>query len=259
MQPSRRHEEIVSVLQRAGEMSVEALAEQLKVSRETIRRDLARLDEAGRVRKFHGGARAVPVAGASEKEGPFAQRMAQNVEAKRRIARAAGRLLAPDDAVFIDTGSTTVFLAEVLAELRSLVIITNSPKIASTVASNGTHKIFLIGGAYGADAGETLGPLALEQIVKFRARCVMLTIGAIDASCIMDYDLQEAEVAKAMIERAERTIVLADHDKFERRAVFEVAPLTAIDTLITDARPSALMTGALAEAGVNLIVAEENG
>lgn len=260
MQPPLRHEAIVALLARSGEMTVEALAEHLDVSRETVRRDLARLDADGRLRRFHGGAKAVSVAAAAlEKEWPFAQRMAQNAAAKKAIARAAAQLFQPDDSLFIDTGSTTIAFAEALAARQSLVTITNSPRIAATLAGNHSHTVFLIGGAYGADAGESLGPLALEQVGKFRARHAVLTIGAVDLSCIMDFDLQEAEIAKAMIERADHVTVLADSSKFDRRAVFEVAPLSRIDTLVTDIQPSDPMARAIAAAGVQLIVTDSGG
>lgn len=259
MHPSQRHEKIVSLLSKMGEISVEGFAEQLGVSKETIRRDLSRLDAIGQVRKFHGGARSVALAMAgAEKEGPFAQRMAQNFDAKRRIAEAAGRLFKPGDSLFIDTGSTTIAMAESLAKLTSLVIITNSPRIAATVAVNNSHKVFLIGGAYSADAGESVGPLAMEQITKFRADHVVLTIGAIDATCVMDFDLHEAEMAKAMIERADRITVLADSSKFERRAVFEVAPIAKVDRIVTEMQPSDQMARALKSAGVSLVIAGDS-
>lgn len=255
LQPSERRDRIVALLTRTGEMTVEALADALEMSRETIRRDLTLLDAAGKLRKFHGGARPTTVpAGTMEKEGPFAQRLAQNAEAKRKLARAACRLFQPGDSLFIDTGSTTVALAEALAGLDGLVVVTNAPRIAATLAVNPSHRLFLIGGAYGADAGESLGPLALEQIGKFRARHAVLTVGALDTMSIMDFDLQEAEIAKAMIERADRVTVLADHSKFDRRAVFEVAPLSRIDTLVTDTPPSDVMARALATAGVEVIL-----
>lgn len=251
---SSRHEDIIALLAASGEMTVEELAERLDVSRETVRRDLARLDAGGRLRRFHGGARAV--SGVEfEKEWPFAQRMAQNAAGKKRIAAAARELFQPEDSLFIDTGSTTVAFAEALTAHTALVAITNSPRIAATLAGNHSHKVFLLGGAYGADAGESLGPLALEQIGKFRARHAVLTVGAIDQTCVMDFDLQEAEVAKAMIERADRVTVLADHSKFDRGAVFEVAPLGRIHRVVTDLPPSEAMGRALAAAGIELIVA----
>ncbi|QFR34432.1 DeoR/GlpR family DNA-binding transcription regulator [Ancylobacter sp. TS-1] len=260
MQPTSRHEVILALVARSGEASVEVLARELGVSHETVRRDLSRLDTAGRLRRFHGGARAIGVpvavpAAVTEKEWPFAQRMAQNAAGKARIAAAASALFQPDDSLFVDTGSTTVAFAEALAGRPPLVVITNAPRIAATLAGHG-HKVFLIGGAYGADAGESLGPLALEQIGKFRARHAVLTVGAIDQTCMMDFDLQEAEVAKAMIERADRVTVLADHSKFDRRAVFEVAPLAAIHTLVTDQPPSEPMGRALTAAGVELVAVE---
>lgn len=237
-------------------MTVEQLAARLGVSKETIRRDLIRLDVSGRLKKFHGGARAAALPGAvAGKESPFALRMAQNREAKQRIAAAAAGLFRTDDALFIDTGSTTVAMAEVLAGLQPLVVITNSPRIAATVAANDRHKVFLLGGAYGADAGESLGPLALEQIAKFRVRHAVLTVGAIDTGCIMDFDLQETEVARAMIGRADSVTVLADHSKFDRRAVFDIAPLSAVATVVTDTPPAERIREAFDRAGVELIVA----
>lgn len=255
---SSRHEDIIALLAASGELSVEDLAERLAVSRETVRRDLARLEAGGHLRRYHGGARSLAAGAEPETEWPFAQRMAQNAAGKKRIALAARALFGAEDSLFIDTGSTTIAFAEALAACPSLVAITNAPRIAATLAANHSHKVFLLGGAYGADAGESLGPLALEQIGKFRARHAVLTIGAVDAHCVMDFDLQEAEVAKAMIERADRVTVLADHSKFDRRAVFEVAPLARIHRLVTDLSPAEPMRRALAEAGVELIVADRD-
>lgn len=255
MRPSQRHDEITALLHQSGVMTVEELAGRLDVSRETIRRDLAKLDTDGRIRKYHGGARTTGPGMEAQKEGPFATRMAENHDGKRKIAAAAASLLAPEDSLFIDTGSTTVAMADELAKKQSLVVVTNSHRIAASVSVNPAHKVFLIGGAYAVDAGETLGPLALEQILKFRARYAIITVGAVDAYSLMDFDLQEAEMAKAMIERADKLIVVADHTKTDKRAVFEVAPLAAIDFLVTDRPLSQQLAASLAAANVEVIVA----
>lgn len=257
MRPSKRHDEIAALLNVAGEMSVEDLANKLQVSRETIRRDLSKLDADGRLKKFHGGARACAAVNLHlEKEGPFSLRMAQNHNAKKRIAVAAGRLLKPGDSIFVDTGSTTVVLAEELAKLDSLIIITNSPRIAATVSTNPSHQVFLLGGVYGVDAGETLGPLALEQITKFHARYAIITVGAINASSIMDFDIQETEIAKAMISRADKLITLADHSKFDKRAVFEVAPISKIHFVVTDKPLSPALAPSFNDAIVEIIISD---
>jgi hypothetical protein len=118
VRPADRHEKIVRLVHKAGEIGVDELAQTLSASRETIRRDLSNLDAMGRLKKFHGGARVRSTPSVEPAvEGPFALRMAENLTAKRRIAYAAARLLAPGDSVFIDTGTTTLILAEALVDL----------------------------------------------------------------------------------------------------------------------------------------------
>lgn len=256
MRPADRHNEIVKLVHKLGEMSVDDLADILSVSRETIRRDLSQLDGAGRIRKFHGGARIVsPAPADAQGEGPFALRMAENLPAKRDIARVASELFEAGDSLFIDTGTTTVILADILAENAPLVAITNSTKIAATIATNAGHTVFLIGGEYGADACEALGPLAIEQIRKFRARHAVLTVAAVDENMVMDFDVRETEIARAMIEQAEEVTILADSSKFGKRGLFEVAPLAAVTRLVTDQPPPPRLADALAAAGIRVIIA----
>ena len=256
MRPADRHTEIVKLVHKRGEVSVDDLADILSVSRETIRRDLSQLDADGRIRKFHGGARlAQPVPADSQGEGPFALRMAENLSAKREIARVASELFPKGQSLFIDTGTTTQILADVLADVEPLVIITNSTKIAATVSANGEHTVFLIGGEYEADACENLGPLAIEQIRKFRARHVVLTVAAVDETMVMDFNLRETEVARAMIEQAEEVTILADSSKFGKRGLFEVASLSAVTRLVTDVPPPRHLAQAMSDAGIRVIVA----
>ncbi|TYC58279.1 DeoR/GlpR transcriptional regulator [Rhodobacterales bacterium] len=257
MRPRERQQEIELLVNRRGHVTVDDLAEKLTVSRETIRRDLASLQKKGRVRKCHGGARSVDAVPQQElTESPFAQRLVQNAPGKQAMAAMTERLFAPGDTLFIDTGSTTFAVAESLASIPSLLVITNSPRIASVICSRGNGKVFLIGGAYSAEVGENLGPLAIEQIEKFHTRHTVLTVGAIGPRGVMDFDLQEAEIARAMIARSEMITVFADHTKFDKQAVFEVAPLSSIARVVTDRRPGEAMCQALKEAGVDLLVAD---
>ena len=257
MRPKERRPEILALVNRLGLVTVEDLSEKLGVSRETVRRDLTALEATGSIRKYHGGARALDNRSVSDDvESPFDQRMIHNTDGKRAIAEATSQLFQRGDTIFIDTGSTTLAVAESLSRIPSLLVITNSPKIAAIIAGNGSSKVFLIGGAYGVEPAESLGPLALEQIAKFRAQHAILTVGAIDTAGVMNFDLQEAEVARAIIDRVETVTVVADHTKFGRRAVFEVAPLSRISRIITDKTPVKEICNAIDAAGALLIVAE---
>ena len=260
MKSNKRHQAILHRLDQTERVSVEDLAAETGASRETIRRDLTQLDRAGLLRKVHGGAiRASATAAAPSLnpvvEGPFHARMEQNVAAKRAIARTAAALLRPGDSLFVDTGSTTLYFAEALAGLKSLTVITNSGVVAGLAAQGEGASVYQIGGEFRPGGQESLGAMALQQIAEMRAAHVVLTVGSVDAGGIMDFDLQEAQVAKEMIARAAQVTVLADHSKFLSPAVFPVADLTQVTRIVTDAVPEGFAEVAKAQ-GVEVIIAE---
>lgn len=259
MKPAARREAILQLVDTLGEVHVDELSRRFDTSRETIRRDLNDLDAKGRVRKFHGGARkAGEVSDMRLLEGPFDARMATLTREKAAIGRRAADLFEEGAVIFVDTGSTTIAFARALARSRGLTVITNSPDIAGLLARpEGRHRLYLLGGEVALDGRETLGALAIEQLRQFKAQHAVLTIGGMTGGEIMDYDLRETELARAMVERAERVTVLADHSKLDRAAVFEVASLSKVDRLVTDRAPSPQMGAALAAAGVEVIIADE--
>ena len=256
MRPAARREVILRVLEEIGEVTVEELAERFGASRETVRRDLSDLDIGGHIRKFHGGARALKPKEASLYENEFDARMNERKAEKAAIARQAASLFAEGSVLFIDTGSTTIAFAEALARRRNMTVITNSPQIARVLAkAEMRHRVYLLGGEVAAEGRETLGAMAIAQTAFFKAEHVVLTVGAITTTAIMDYDLRETEMARAMIAQAQSVTVLADHDKLGRPAVFEVAGLTEVTRLVTDSPPTLEMATALAAAGVDVILA----
>ena len=187
-------------------------------------------------------------------EGPFRDRMTANAAAKMRIAQAAARLFSPGETLFVDTGSTTVFFAEIISKISGLTIITNSVEIARIISlGTGGRKVFLIGGEFCGDNRETVGSLAVAQISAFRAHHAVLTIGALDTRVgAMDYNIEEAQVARAMIDQAERVTVLADSSKFDHIAAFEVCPLSRIGTLVCEETPKDGLAQSLQAAGVRV-------
>ncbi len=257
MKPAARREAIVQLVEDCGEVHVDALSEQFETSRETIRRDLNELDSAGRIRKFHGGARkTASFTDSGLTEGPFDARMVTMTAEKTAIGRCAAELFDEGAVIFVDTGSTTIAFARARARRRGLTVITTSPEIAGLLARpEGHHRLYLLGGEIAAEGRETLGALAIEQLGRFKAEHVVLTIGGMTRGEIMDYDLRETEMARAMVARGAKLTVLADHTKLDRAAMFEVAALSAVDRLVTDRAPEPEMADALAEAGVEVVIA----
>ncbi|WP_181701642.1 DeoR/GlpR family DNA-binding transcription regulator [Chthonobacter albigriseus] len=250
MRPRQRQARIAEIIWHKGQMSVDALAHTFDVSVETIRRDLGQLAEGGLLQKVHGGAKRLRL----HAEGSFQERMAENAQAKRTIAAKMLRLVEPGDTVFIDTGSTTLACAEALSGVERLTVITNSVAIAQVFgASQAGTTVYLLGGAYGNDNGQTVGPLVLDQIQEFQADHAILTVAAIDPAVgAMDSNFDEAQVARAMIGHARNVFVAANLTKFGRKAAFRVCRLEEVDVVVTDGAPDQAHATALAAAGVEI-------
>ena len=249
----KRQLKIIDTLRKQKRATVDELAKLFNISRETIRRDLTQLANTGKIQKIHGGAILPSVFG----EGSFQQRMSDNGDAKTRIASQAVKLFAAGETLFIDTGSTTLYFAEKLNELSGLTVVTNSAEIARVISASGTGtRTFLLGGEYSDKNHQTVGTLVAAQIKSFRAHHAVLTVGALDIrSGAMDFNIEEAHVARAMIEQSESITILADGSKYNNLASFEVCPLSRIDRLVCDYAPPDDMAEALTEAGVKTVVA----
>lgn len=247
VKPKDRQTKILEIVGRSGAASVESLAQAFEVSVETIRRDLSDLASTGALHKVRGGARRIKLA----TEGSFEERRFEQAEAKAAMARTLASLVEPGDTIFIDTGTTTLACAEELARHESLTVITNSFFIAQRLG--GRHRVYVLGGTWSAGNAETVGPLAVEQIGRFQADHAVLGVAAIDSgSGAMDADFDEAQVARAMIDRARHVIVLAHGEKLGRQAAFRVCRLDEIDVLVSDREPDAPLAEALAAASVEV-------
>ncbi|MFQ5784487.1 MAG: DeoR/GlpR family DNA-binding transcription regulator [Alphaproteobacteria bacterium] len=255
LKPARQAAILKAVTAR-GSCGVAELAQALDVSGETIRRDIKAMAEDGLVRKVHGGVRRPDLL----RESDFHQRLGENAEAKRAIARRAAREVRDGDSLMLDTGSTTAYVAQALRDHRDLMVATNSVDIARTLATRNGNRVYMAGGELRADDGAALGPAATTFIQQFRVRLAFLSIAAIDAEeGLMDYHLSEAEFSRVVMDRAERTIIVADRSKFGSRALVRVAGFTAVDLLITDAAPPEPFAELLREAGVGVATTEDGG
>jgi len=262
MKVRRRQNKIVDIVRTKESATVEELASQLDISRETIRRDLSDLAGTGKIHKVHGGATIPRDFG----ENTFQQRMLDHAEAKMRIAQKAISLFEAGEALFVDTGSTTLYFAEKLSEISGLTIITNSAEIARTVSSSPVRgrsesdvdqRTYLLGGEYKLGNRQTVGTMVASQIRLFRAHHAVLTIGALDGQTgAMDFNMEEAQVARAMIEQSQSLTVLMDATKFNKLGSFEVCPLAKIDRLVVDRVPPDALAESLEAAGVKVILAQ---
>jgi DeoR family glycerol-3-phosphate regulon repressor len=136
-------------------------------------------------------------------------------------------------------------------------VITNSVEVAARLwTGTGENAVYLLGGQYHGEVSETLGPIALELIGRFQGDHAVLTIGAVDPEHgFMDYNIEEATVAQAMIRQARSVTVLADRSKLERTALVKVCAAADVARLVTDSDPPEAVRQLLEQAEVEIIIA----
>lgn len=246
---NRRQSEILRILDAEGMVSNARLASALGVSAETVRRDVRALADGGTVMRLHGG---VGLAGQGG-EAPFRARMRENAGAKQAIALALAATVQNGDSLMMDTGTTTSFVARALAGHRRLTVVTNSTDAARTLAGGEGNRVFLAGGALRADSGAVLGSEAIRFVQGFSVAHAVISAGGVEGGEITDFDPEEADFARAVLDRGARRVVVTDATKFDRRGLVAVARLEALDLLVTDAPPPPRVAGA--GGGCRVIVA----
>jgi DeoR family transcriptional regulator, glycerol-3-phosphate regulon repressor len=228
---SDRQREIVSRLRTGRTLSVNALAADLNVSDETIRRELRALEDAGAIIREHGGARQA----ASALEGPLTQRMEENADAKLRIARAAADLVSDGEILFIDSGTTSIFTAKQLTDRRSLTVITNSLQVASDLGGINNNRLFLAAGQMDYDYRAFSDHHAQDYVRGFTPHLAILSVGGISIERgLMDFHPGEAAMSRIAYATSKKVLLGADSSKFGRHALLQTAQLADVAILVTD-------------------------
>ena len=252
MNKSVRQREIFNLVKKHQTCTIAELADQLKVSGETIRRNVKRLVDDGLVLKVHGGI-TLPFL---EHEPPLFKRMATQINEKKAIAQRVAMQIEDGDSVIIDSGSTTAYVSQALKDHKNLTVVTNSSFIANQLAGINHNRIFMAGGELGEHDGAAYGPCAIEFISKFETQKAILSIAALhkNKGC-MDHHLCEAEISKTIINQAQSIIVATDASKFGRTSLMKVCSLNQIDILVTDEYPDEHLQLSLEESKVKTILA----
>jgi DeoR family fructose operon transcriptional repressor len=229
---TERHQQILGRARADGRVDVSALARELDVTPETVRRDLSALERHGLVRRVHGG--AIPVERLGFEPGLADREGLLSVE-KELIAKAALDELPDGGSIILDAGTTTVRLAEMLPTDRELTVVTHALPVATVLATRPGITLHLVGGTVRGRTLAAVGSWALRDLADIQADVVFLgTNGLTVEHGLTTPDLAEAAVKRALVAAARRVVVLADHTKIGRADFAYVAPLSDVDTVITD-------------------------
>jgi len=255
MYAEERQQAIASLVISKGRASVAELAQAYDVTTETVRRDLAVLDRAGVLRRVHGG--AVPVRALHLVEAGVGERETTRSEHKEAIAVAAAEFFPLSGAsVLIDAGTTTARIAAQLPTDRELVVVTNSVPVAARLAAMPSVTLQLLGGRVRGLTQAAVGEQTLRVLDMLRVDIAFIGTNAISVGHgLSTPDSDEAAVKRAMVNSANYVVVAADSSKVGREDFVSFAPISSVDTLITDSEINDEDRKQLTQHGVEVVVA----
>jgi len=265
MYAMERQQAIEQILLAEGRIAVVDLARRFDVTTETVRRDLAALEETGVLVRVHGG--AVAKGADSMRESTVLERAGSRGQAKSAIAARALTALGEDfrGSVFIDAGTTTAAVADELARRlgtrhgdaqERIEAVTHSLTIAPTLAAADGVSLSVIGGRIRGITAAAVGADTVAAIGRLRPDVAFIGTNGVSAAFgLSTPDPDEASVKSAIVRAARRVIVVADASKHETDLLVSFAALSDIDVLVTDADPPGELAAALRDAGVEVWLA----
>jgi DeoR family glycerol-3-phosphate regulon repressor len=253
MQLHPRQVRLIDEVRQVGSVTVESLAERFGVTLQTVRRDVRLLADAGLLARFHGGVR---LPGSTTENIAYRQRQRLNDTAKRRIAAAVAEAVPNGCSLFINIGTTTEAIANALMKHRGLRVITNNLNVAAILSDHPDCELIVAGGMVRSRDRAIVGEATVDFVRQFKVDIGLIGISGIEADgTLRDFDYREVSVARAILEQSREVWLAADHSKFNRPAMVELARLEHLDRLFTDAAPPPPFPQLLAEAAVQCTVA----
>lgn len=252
-----RQDRIRDAVEGSGFSRVTDLAERFAVSTVTVRSDLAALESRGRIRRVRGG--AVP-SGSITVERPLEQEAGEQEAEKALISRHAAGLVSSGDVVLIDVGSTTTAIADALVQrrdLRDVTVVTNSLNVALALEPAADRITVLVtGGTVRPLQHSLVNPFATLLLEQLTAHLAFVGCNGVDLEGgVTNRNLAEAEIKRAMLKAARRTVVVADGSKLGEVEVARICQVDEVDLLVTDASADPRVVDDLMRAGLTVTVA----
>lgn len=234
---SKYEKEILDTVALHGCVSVSALADQLKVTDQTIRRIVKPMVACGKIRKVHGAIVAVNEAN----DPPLMKRLVANRPEKAIIARTVAAIVPEGATLAIDTGSTSGFVAQALRHHRNLTVVTNSTHIASVLAQGKDNHVYMAGTQLRSHDGAAFDQSAFEVVARFTVDIAILSASLVHPELgFLANDQHEVDMAIAMSRIADRRIMAVDHSKWltcKANTPLRMPVMQPGDIVVTDRAP----------------------
>jgi DeoR family glycerol-3-phosphate regulon repressor len=248
---SKRQDDILSLAEQEGYVSVENLAEAFTVTQQTIRRDINYLCNQELLVRTHGGA----FYSSGVNNFAYKSRKYLASDEKSEIANAVAEIIPNHSSVILNIGTTTEKVAESLLSHQGLKVVTNNINIVNIFAHSDDAKVWLAGGKVRKSDSAVIGESTADFIKQFKVDYAVVGVSAIDNDgLLMDFDQREVMVSRAIFECSRKLILVADNIKFDRTAPMVIGNISEIDILVTNNQPSPEITNICNENNVEVIV-----
>ena len=248
-----RRNKILELLRLEGKISVTEVAAVLDVTPVTIRNDLNILEQEGQLMRVQGGAVMVP--GKTCAPAVEESTVTVNAEQKLAIGAAVAQMVHDGDTLFINSGTTSEFIASALSARVNLNVVTNSLRVATILGSVPSFRVLLVGGEINAQYGFTYGGDAQEQLNKYKADWAILSVDGISAEFgITTHHAEEAIIDRMMIAAARQKVIAADSSKIGRAGFSRACEATSELLLVTNGGDTEAVSQ-LQECGIEIIFA----
>ncbi len=227
---------ILSNLQKEGRVVVADLSKEFKVTEETIRRDLEKLEKEGFAKKTYGGA---IINDSVNVDLPYTVRKKANVTNKQDIAELIDNIVEDGDHIMLDASSTAVYIAKSLKNKKNLTIITNSIEILLELSDVVGWKVLSTGGVMKEGSLSLVGLQAEKMIKSFHVDKTIISCKGIDIDYgLTDSNEMEAHIKMLMLDSAATKILAVDNSKFDKISFTRIGELSDIDIMVTDVKPN---------------------
>ena len=256
MHATEREQLILQMLQDRGFIGFQELDKRLDASPATLRRDLERLAEAGKITRVRGGARiAITNDGAHLTGVPFHENIGRHRSEKEAIGRAAAQLCRPGESVIIDGGSTTLQMCAHLGDL-GLHVLTNSLHIVSALLPQPNTRVSIPGGTVFREQNIVLSAFEEDGAPsRYRASKMFLGAAAVGRHGLMQTDTLLVQAERRLLNIADKVVLMVDSSKFSAPAGHVLCPLETVSVVVTDDGLPDDCAKYIVEAGAELVIA----
>lgn len=231
MTSAARRERILELVRSHGYMPIDDLVAHFQVTPQTLRGDLNRLADEGKLIRHHGGA-SLP---SSVNNSAYALRRSEFAREKEAIAQALARWLPDRCSLFMTPGTTMLAVAQALRVRQGLKVITNHLEAAQALAQQPDCEVIVLGGHLEPRNLSVSGTTTRAAVEGYRADLCLFSVGGIDPEgSLLEYHESEADVARLMLQRARQRVLVVDHSKFGRTASVRIGSLTEVTAIATD-------------------------